>query len=308
MLRIVPDTNINFIGMRYYAYVLSGLMIVLGLVACIMIFSGSASMGIEFTGGVMLKGSFYSPVAIDNLRAAITGTFPDASVTELTDLHMPNAYIIRAKQLGSGSEGRQEAAALKNLLAERFPGNQFTLASEHVIGPAVGEDLRRDATWAVLISALGILAYIWFRFDFRFGVAATVATMHDVLGALGICWLIGVEFNLLFITALLTMAGYSLTDKVVVFDRIRENLQKYRSRGEFVHAINRSINDVLSRTINTGMSVLIVLFILFFFGGEVLQGFSLAMIMGILISTYGSIWVASPIMVEWEARRPSRFK
>jgi preprotein translocase subunit SecF len=294
--------------MRYYAYVLSGLMIVLGLVACIMIFSGSASMGIEFTGGVMLKGSFYSPVAIDNLRAAITGTFPDASVTELTDLHMPNAYIIRAKQLGSGSEGRQEAAALKNLLAERFPGNQFTLASEHVIGPAVGEDLRRDATWAVLISALGILAYIWFRFDFRFGVAATVATMHDVLGALGICWLIGVEFNLLFITALLTMAGYSLTDKVVVFDRIRENLQKYRSRGEFVHAINRSINDVLSRTINTGMSVLIVLFILFFFGGEVLQGFWLAMIMGILISTYGSIWVASPIMVEWEARRPSRFK
>jgi len=308
MLRIVPDTNINFIGMRYYAYVLSGLMVVLGLVASTMTGLGGANMGIEFTGGVMLKGHFASPLAIDDLRSAIIGTFPDASVAELTDLNLPNAYIIKAKQLGSGTEGRQEAAALKNLLAERFAGNNFTLVSEHVIGPAVGEDLRRDATWAVIISAMGILGYIWFRFDFRFGVAATVATMHDVLGALGVCWLMGVEFNLLFITALLTMAGYSLTDKVVVFDRIRENLQKFRSRGEFVHAVNRSINDVLSRTLNTGMSVLIVLFILFFFGGEVLQGFALAMIFGILISTYGSIWVASPIMVEWEARRPSRYK
>lgn len=308
MLRIVPDTNINFIGMRYYAYVLSGLMMVLGLVAFTMTGMGSANMGIEFTGGVMLKGHFKSPVAIDDLRSVLIGTFPDASVAQLTDLNMPNAYIIKAKQLGTATEGRQEAAALKGLLAEHFAGNDFTLVSEHVIGPAVGEDLRRDATWAVLISAMGILGYIWLRFDFRFGVAATVATMHDVLGALGVCWLLGVEFNLLFITALLTMAGYSLTDKVVVFDRIRENLQKYRSRGEFVHAINRSINDVLSRTINTGMSVLIVLGILYFFAGEVLQGFSLAMILGILISTYGSIWVASPIMVEWEARRPSRFK
>ncbi|MEW5795327.1 MAG: protein translocase subunit SecF [Candidatus Zixiibacteriota bacterium] len=307
MLKIVPDTNINFIGMRKYAYLLSGVMLVLGLIAFVMTAMGNANMGIDFTGGVMLKGHFQDPVEIDNLRAALTGAFSDAAVTELTDFSKPNAYIIKWK-LEAEPGVKQESSAIKNLLAEKFPTNPFTVISEHTIGPAVGEDLRRDAIWAVLISVAGILGYIWVRFDFRFGVAATAATMHDVLGVLGICYLISTEFNLLYITALLTMAGYSLTDKVVVFDRIRENLQKYRSRSEFVHAVNRSINEVLSRTINTGMSVLIVLIILFNFGGEVLQGFSLAMILGILISTYGSIFVASPIMVEWEARRPSRFK
>jgi len=307
MLKIVPDTNINFLGMRKYAYVLSGLMMALGLVAFVSTWMGKANMGIEFTGGVMLKGYFASPLPIDELRSALTSTYPDAAVTELKDLSKPNAYIIKWKLEGETGV-KQESSAIKNLLVQKFPANPYTVVSEHAIGPAVGKDLRRDATWAVIISAMGILGYIWFRFDFRFGVAATMATLHDVLGTLGICWLMGVEFNLLLITALLTMAGYSLTDKVVVFDRIRENLAKYRSRNEFVHAVNRSINEVLSRTVNTGMSVLIVLFILLFFGGEVLQGFSLAMILGILISTYGSIWVASPIMVEWEARRPSRFK
>lgn len=308
MLRIVPDTNINFIGMRKYAFVVSGLLILVGLVAFVMTAIGNADMGIDFTGGVMLQGHFQNPVPIDDLRSAISGSFPDASVAELSDFKMPNAYIVKTKRLDSESEGREEAATMKNLMAQRFAGNEFTIVEEHVIGPAVGKDLRKDATWAVIISMIGILLYIWMRFDFRFGVAATAATFHDVLGVLGICYVLGFEFNLLFISALLTMAGYSLTDKVVVFDRIRENLQKFRGRTEFVHAINRSINEVLSRTINTGMSVLIVLIVLFFFGGEVLRGFSLAMILGILVSTYGSIFVASPIMVEWEAHRPSRHK
>jgi preprotein translocase SecF subunit len=308
MLRILPDTNINFIGGRKIAFGFSTLLVLLGIFAFIMTAMGNANMGIDFAGGVMLQGHFDKPVAIDDLRGALTSTFPDASVTELTDFQMPNAFIIKTKRPNTESAGREEAATLKNILAQRFAGNNFTIVSEHVIGPAVGLDLKRDATWAVIISLIGILIYIWIRFDFRFGMAATIATFHDVLAVLGICYILGVEFNLLIVTALLTLAGYSLTDTVVVFDRIRENLKKYRSRGEFVHSVNRSINEVLSRTINTSMTVMIVVVTLFLFGGEVLRGFSFAMILGVIVGTYSSIFVASPIVVEWEARRPSRFK
>ena len=308
MLRILPDTNISFIGWRKVAFGFSTVLVLFGFFAFIQTAIGNANMGIDFAGGVMLQGHFDKPVAIDDLRTALTSTFPDAAVTGLTDFHIPNAYLIKTKRPSTESEGRQEATTLKNLLAEKFAGNNFTIVSEHVIGPAVGQDLRRDATWAVVISLIGILIYIWIRFDFRFGVAATIATFHDVLAVLGVCYLLGVEFNLLIVTALLTLAGYSLTDTVVVFDRIRENLKKYRSRGEFVHSVNRSINEVLSRTINTSMTVMIVVVILFFFGGEVLRGFAGAMMMGVIIGTYSSIFVASPIVVEWEARRPSRFK
>ena len=139
-------------------------------------------------------------------------------------------------------------------------------------------------------------------------MSATVATFHDVLAVLGIMFLMGREFNLLIVTALLTLAGYSLTDTVVVFDRIRENLKKFRSRGEFVFSVNRSVNEVLSRTVITTMTVMVVVVPLFFFGGEVLRDFSLALILGVIVGTYSSVFVASPIVVEWEARRPSRFK
>jgi preprotein translocase SecF subunit len=158
------------------------------------------------------------------------------------------------------------------------------------------------------VSMIGILIYIAFRFDFRAGVAATIATFHDVLAVTGIFFILGREFDLLVVSALLTLAGYSLTDTVVVYDRIRENLKKYRSKVDFVPSVNRSINETLSRTINTSMTVMVVVVILFLFGGEVLKSFSLAMILGVIIGTYSSIFVASPIMVEWEARSPRRFK
>ncbi|UCC44447.1 MAG: protein translocase subunit SecF, partial [Candidatus Zixiibacteriota bacterium] len=153
-----------------------------------------------------------------------------------------------------------------------------------------------------------ILIYIGIRFDARSGVAATVATFHDVLAVTGILYLLNMEFDLLIVTALLTLAGYSLTDTVVVYDRIRENLRKFRAKGEFVATVNRSINEVLSRSINTSLTVLFVVVTLYLFGGEVLQYFALALILGVLVGTYSSIFVASPIIVEWEARRPKRFK
>ena len=308
MFRLLPDTNINFIGVRRYAFGLSLLLVALGIFAFVMIVTGSAELGIDFAGGVMLQGHFSKAASIDELRSALTSQFPEVNVTELTDFRHPNAFIIKTKNPGSDAEGRAHMVRIKELLAQNFVGNEFVVDSEHIIGPAVGESLRKDAIWAVLISLAGILVYIWIRFDFRFGVAATVATFHDVLAVLGIMFLMGREFNLLIITALLTLAGYSLTDTVVVFDRIRENLRKFRSRGEFVFSVNHSINEVLSRTIITSMTVMIVVVTLFFFGGEVLRDFSLALIMGVIIGTYSSVFVASPIVVEWEARRPCRFK
>lgn len=308
MFRIIGDTNINFIGARKISFVFSLCLIALGLYAFIMISTGHGNLGIDFAGGVMVQGHFKENVPIENMRTALLREFPDVQITRITDFKEPNAFIVKTKRPESEAAGKEKLARIEEVIKNSFAGNEFTIVSEHVIGPAVGETLRKDTRWAVLLSVLGILIYIGIRFDFRSGVAATIATFHDVLAVLGIFFILGLEFDLLLVTALLTLAGYSLTDTVVVYDRIRENLKKFRSKGEYIWSINKSINEVLSRTICTSITVLIVVGILFFFGGDVLRNFSLAMIMGVIIGTYSSVFVASPIVVEWEARRPRRFK
>ncbi|MCP4569442.1 MAG: protein translocase subunit SecF [FCB group bacterium] len=311
MFRILGKTNIDFIGMRKYSFVLSSIFILLGLVALISIFLGKAEMGIDFTGGTMVQGNFESAIEISDLRAALgTGGFPEASIQELTTEGVSNSFLIRVKtDQGDASAGSVETVGrITGIIAEAFPGNAFNKDSEHSIGPAVGETLRNQAKWAVILAVLGILIYIWLRFDFRFGIAATIATFHDVLTVLGIFWLLRIEIDLLVITALLTLAGYSLTDSVVVFDRIRENLKLFRKKGDFVTSINASINEVLSRTIITSLTVLFVILTLLFFGGQVLFTFSLALALGVAVGTFSSVFVASPIIVEWESRSPKRFK
>ena len=308
MFRLIGQTNINFIGARKMAFVVSLGLIALGIFAFTMIVTGKANLGIDFAGGAMVIGYFDQPVSIEQVRGATAGEFPDAQITELSNFTNPNAFIIKVKRPVSEAEGRERAIRVKEMLNESFEGNTFTVDSEHIIGPAVGESLRNDAQKAVMLSLVGIIIYIWVRFDFRSGIAATIATLHDVLAVLGITYLLQVEFDLLLITALLTLAGYSLTDTVVIFDRVRENLKKFRSKGEFAAAVNSSINEVLSRTINTSLTTLLVVGCLFFFGGAVLRTFALAMILGVIVGTYSSVFVASPIIVEWEARRPKRFK
>ena len=302
MFRIIGETRVDFIGARKFAFVLSTALIALGLFALIMVVTGKANLGIDFAGGTMIYGTFENEVAIDDLRTAISVDFPDATITELSDFDKPNAFIVKVKRPESEAEGRERSEQLKEVIVAAFEGNSFTVESEHVIGPAVGKSLSNDAQKAVMLSLC------WIRFDFRSGIAATIATFHDVLAVLGITYLIGLEFDLLLITALLTLGGYSLTDTVVVFDRIRENLKKFRSKGEFASSVNASINEVLSRTVNTSLTTLLVVGTLFFLGGEVLRTFALAMILGVLVGTYSSVFVASPIVVEWEARSPKRFK
>jgi len=304
--RIIGETKIDFIGARKPALIVSALFALLGLYATIMITAGHAHLGIQFTGGTSLEGYFENPVEIGDLRAALTGPeFEDAEIIQVAKSRHPYTFLVRTKAMEGTT---QKAQVVVDLIKQKFPGNNFTLDSVHEIGPAVGKTLQTQTRWAVLISLLGILAYITMRFDLRFGVGATVATFHDVLAVIGIFYLLDVEINILLISAILTLAGYSLTDKVTVYDRIRENLKKFHRKGDFIPAVNRSINEVLSRTIMTGTTVLAVLIILAAVGGPVLRDFALALILGILIGTYSSIFVASPIYVEWETRHPKRFK
>jgi preprotein translocase subunit SecF len=306
-IRVIGETNIDFIGRRKISFGLSAILVTVGIVAAVMLSTGHANLGIQFMGGTLVEGYFENPVEIAALRGALTdGGFAEAEIQRLEGRPEANTFLIRIKS--DPVEGTRKARSVIEIIEKAFPNNTFTMDSVHEVGPAVGETLQRQARWAVLVSLLGILVYITLRFDFRFGVAATIATFHDVLVVLGIFYVFNREITLLVISALLTLAGYSLTDTVVVYDRIRENLRKYHKKSDFVPAINRSINEVLSRTIMTSVTVLVVVAAIFILGGPVLRDFSLALILGVVIGTYSSVFVASPVYVEWESRRPRRFK
>jgi len=193
------------------------------------------------------------------------------------------------------------------LLRQGFPSNPQTVESVSEIGPAIGKKLRTDALFALIVSAAAIILYLAWRFEFKFGVAAAVATFHDVIMLVGIFYLLGREMDLLFITALLTIGGYSLTDTVVVFDRIRENI-RLRKKNTFSETINLSVNEVLSRTVITSLTTFVACVALLLFGGVVLKDFSLALAIGIIIGTYSSIFVASPIVAIWRGEKMIQVK
>jgi len=299
MIELIKNTNINFLGKRYIAFVVSGILAVIGIIAVIQIATGHANLGIDFAGGTSIQFKFEKPVALHEIRLALEAG--GLKEFDLQDLPSENKILIRVKKtdykLGEVSE------TITNILSQKVPDNKYVVDSITEIGPKVGGRLRADAARAVAVAVIGILIYVAFRFQFKFGVGATVATFHDVLAVLGMFFIMGREINLILVTALLTIAGYSLTDTVVVFDRIRENL-KLKQRESVEAVMNTSINEVLSRTIITSTTVLLTSIALFFFGGEVLHDFSLAMIMGVVVGTFSSIFVASPIVLIWGGKRP----
>jgi len=299
MIELIKNPNIDFLGKRYIAFVFSGILSIIGIIAIVQIATGRANLGIDFAGGTAIQFKFENPVALHDVRLALeSGGFKDF---DLQDLPSVNKILIRVKkseqELGKGSE------TITSILSQKFPENKYVVDSTTVIGPKVGGRLKADAAKAVAFAVIGILVYVAFRFQFKFGVGATIATLHDVLAVLGLFYIMGKEINLILVTALLTIAGYSLTDTVVVFDRIRENL-KLRQKESIEAVMNSSVNEVLSRTIITSTTVLITSIALFFFGGEVLHDFSLAMIMGVIIGTYSSVFVASPVVLIWGGKRP----
>ncbi len=294
MLELLGKTNIDFIGKRHYAFMFSAILSLLGVITVIQIARGQANTGIDFAGGTAVQLQFEQSVHLDEARALLEREgFPDAELQEFTE---GNKLLIRVKKQTTIQE--KIADRLVEVFRKGFASNPFVVDSTTEIGPTVGAKLQQDAVKAITIAMIGIVIYIALRFEFRFGVAAAVATFHDVLAVLGIMGMMGREINLLIVTALLTLAGYSLTDTVVVFDRIRENLRN-RRRDPLVQVINQGINQVLSRTIVVSLTVFLVLVALFFFGGEVIHDFSLALLMGVVVGTYSSIFVASPLLLLW---------
>jgi preprotein translocase SecF subunit len=297
-IEITKKTNIDFIGLRNKAFILSTALVLLGLFAFIMIFLGKANESVDFTGGTQLQVKFDDQVAIGNLRKALMdGGIGDVQIQQVSGT---KEFFIKTKLSDTEQEKIQDR--LNTLLLKEFQGKKFQILGSNMVGSTVGKTLKRNAVIAVVISMLCIIIYIAWRFTFIFGIAATIATFHDVLALLGIFYLLNMEMNILFITALLTIAGYSLTDTVVVFDRIRENIPKMKSKTDFGDTINRSVNEVLSRTLITSLTTLIAIGSILFLGGQVLFEFSLALFIGVLIGTYSSVFVASPIVYFWRRK------
>ena len=297
MLEILGKTNIDFMGKRNIAFAFSGVMVLLGLIAVVQIARGAANLGIDFAGGTAVQLKFDQPIRIDEARKVLeAGGLGNA---ELQEFGQDNKLLIRVK--ASTTIEEKTAESVVNIFKTQFASNRFVVDSSTEIGPTIGKKLQEDALIAVVISFIGIILYIAARFELRFGVAAALATFHDVLAVLGAFYILDKEITLLIVTALLTLAGYSLTDTVVVFDRIRENLKSRRRETEEA-TINTAVNQVLSRTIVTSLTVVLVLIPLTLAGGEVLHDFSLALLGGVIFGTYSSVFVASPLLLLWPGR------
>jgi preprotein translocase SecF subunit len=257
-------------------------------------------MGIDFKGGVLMNLRFEKPVAVDAVRSAL-GATGIGSKTELQTAVGGTELIIRAPT----EEGKDTTGEIQTVIKTALPDNSFEVLSVELVGPKVGRELGQKAIWAAIISLVAMLIYIAWRFEFRFAVASIVALFHNTIAVIGLFSITNKEISLAVVAAILTLIGYSINDTIVVFDRIREDLRKYH-REAFDVIINRSINETLSRTVVTGTTVIFVLIFLWTMGGQVLRDFTFGMLFGILIGTYSSIFVASPLLVEWELKSPMR--
>jgi len=294
-MELLGKTRIDFIGMHKISFVISAIISIVGIIGVIQVGRGAANMGIDFSGGTAMQLKFSKPISIADARTALhKNGIAKADLQEIKD---GNKLLVKMAGAAVGKPSEMVQTAFK----KEFTDNAFTVESSTEIGPSIGDKLRKDTLVAAVLSMFGIVLYIAWRFDFKFGVGATLATMHDCLAMFAVFYLMNKEINLLFITAVLTIAGYSLTDTVVVFDRIRENLHK-NLKGAMNTIFNDSINEVLSRTIVTSLTVFLAAASLFIFGGEVIHDFSLALLIGVLVGTYSSVFVASPIVVILENR------
>jgi len=299
MLQIVPpDLRIDFIRWRTPAMLLSGTIMVIGLVSLIL--KGGPNYGIDFAGGLLVHVRVDPSVKIEEIREVANATQVGAiSVQQFES--QTGEYLLRVPTADDSITGGV-AAALKDGLRAAFTNRGFEELRTEMVGPQVGKDLRRRGVLAVLFATVVMGLYIAIRFEFWFGVGAAVALFHDVLVVIGALSLNNVEVDLTILAALLTVVGYSVNDTVVVSDRIRENLRKDK-RTPLAKLINDSINQTLSRTILTGGTTLLVLVALFLYGGGTIHGFAFTLIIGLLIGTYSSVFIASPIVEMWYGAR-----
>ncbi len=294
-LTLIGKTSFNFMGFRKIAYTVSAVFVLLGVIAFVQIVRGQAKMGVDFSGGILLQYKADKPFILDTIRTALEND--GLSEVDLQEVTGQNQLIVKIKKSEDKVDDRSDR--ITAALAKIQQDNAFILESKSDISASVSSDLRTKAILSVVLSLLGVLVYLAFRFDFRFGVAAAFATFHDALAALGVCWLMDKEINLLTVTALLTLAGFSLNDTVVIFDRIRENTEKEKGASLYT-IINDSINQTLSRSVITVMTVMFCLLALFFFGGAALHDFSFTLLVGLVAGSFSSIFVAAPLLtVKW---------
>jgi SecD/SecF fusion protein len=288
--------NLDYMRIKKLSFVISGTLALIGCVAFIQITRGQANMGVDFSGGTLLQFQAAQPFSLGEVRTSLAKG--NIEGVELQEVEGENRLIVKIKNsekvVGHVSE------AVTTQLNTDFPDKRFMVENQSEIGSSVSATLRSKAILAVIISLLGVIMYLGLRFDLRFSLAATLATLHDVLAVLGIIWLLNMEITLLTVTALLTLAGFSLNDTVVIFDRIRENLHKSEDPENITDGlINTSTNEVLSRSIVTSLTVFLVLTALYVLGGTVIHDFSFALLVGVMVGVYSSVFVASPLLTIW---------
>jgi preprotein translocase subunit SecF len=299
LLNIVPaDTTIGFVKYRNISYTLSGIAAVLSVVVFFMM---GLNFGIDFRGGTMIEIGTEEPADLAKIRRIVGGL--DLGDVQVQEFGTPTEVMIRigAQETVEGVEGaaaEQEAQnvvrLVQNALNAEIEGISYRRIE--VVGPTVSGELVRAGTLAVVLAVVMMLIYIWFRFEWQFSVGAVLALVHDIILTIGIFCLLQLEFNLSIIAAILTIVGYSMNDTVVVYDRVRENLRKYKKM-PLAGLIDMSVNQTLSRTIMTSLTTLLALLSLYIFGGEVIRGFTFAMIWGVFVGTYSSIFVAAPVLL-----------
>lgn len=296
MMRLFPqETNINFVGMRFATYIISAIILAGSL---FYLFDKGPNFGIDFTGGTLVEVRVSEAPDVGALRNELNEL--GLGSISLQEFGAPNDLLIRLPEqtpLAEQTEqDAQQGAIVKvhELLDSQFENVDYRRTE--FVGPQVGQELKIQGLYAILFSLGGILLYIWFRFEWQFGLAAIAALAHDTLATVGLFAFTQMEFNLSTVAAVLMIAGYSINDTVVVFDRIRENLRKYKKK-TMVEICNMSINQTLSRTLMTSITTMLALVALWGFGGEVIRGFVNALIFGIVIGTYSSIFVAAPVLL-----------
>ncbi len=289
-LRIIPaDTSIDFMGRRLFAFAFSAVLV---LASAGLFAAQGLNLGIDFLGGILIEVKTKDdPADVGTMRSTL-GQLGLGDVS-LQEFGAPDVVLIRIQRQPGGDEAQQAAVtAVKDALGETVEEYRRT----ETVGPTVGEELKEAAIIAVLAAICAILIYIWFRFEWQFGIAAVIALLHDVITTIGLFSLLQLEFNLATVAAILTIAGYSINDTVVVFDRVRENLRKYK-RMVLPDLFNLSVNGTLSRTVMTSLTTLLALASLYILGGEVIRGFSVALIWGVVVGTYSSIALAVPLLL-----------
>ncbi|TDI65161.1 MAG: protein translocase subunit SecF [Alphaproteobacteria bacterium] len=302
LLKIVPEkTAIRFIAKRNMAFVLSGLLMILSV---ILFFSQGLNFGIDFRGGTLIEIGTPQTADIGLIRSTV-GRLGLGDV-KIQEFGSPTDVLIFVEAQFSGDENaeqaQQDVARVVKDALDLALGEGISYRRIEVVGPKVSGELVQQGILAIVMAVILMLIYIWFRFEWQFSLGAVVALVHDVTLTVGIFALTQLEFNLSIIAALLTIVGYSMNDTVVVYDRVRENLRKYKKM-ELGELLDLSINQTLSRTTMTSLSTLLALFSLYFFGGEVIRGFTFAMIWGVFVGTYSSIFVAAPLLLLTDVKR-----